>query len=122
MTGVDADAGAIAAAMRNAARLKLRDAQFIAMKASATADFLHRARYRPEVIVLDPPRTGALDMMEPIVKLRAPSVIYVSCDVTTLARDLRVLAGAGYKINRVRGFDFFPNTHHVEIAVHALLT
>ena len=98
------------------------DAQFIAMKASATADFLHRARYRPDVVILDPPRTGALDMMDPIVKLRAPSVIYVSCDVTTLARDLRVLADARYKINRVRAFDFFPNTHHVEIAVHALLT
>ena len=122
VTGVDDDAGAIAAASRNAERLKFRDAQFIAMKASATADFLHRARYRPDVIILDPPRTGALDLMEPIVKLRAPAVIYVSCDVTTLARDLRVLAGAGYKINRVRGFDFFPNTHHVEIAVHALLT
>jgi 23S rRNA (uracil1939-C5)-methyltransferase len=122
VTGVDDDAGAIAAAARNAERLKFRDAQFIAMKASATADFLHRARYRPEVIILDPPRTGALDLMEPIVKLRAPAVIYASCDVTTLSRDLRVLAGAGYKINRVRGFDFFPNTHHVEIAVHALLT
>lgn len=122
VTGVDADAGAIAAAARNAARLKFRDAQFVAMKASATADFLHRARYRPELIILDPPRTGAPDLMEPIIKLRAPGVIYVSCDVTTLARDLRVLAGAGYKINRVRGFDFFPNTHHVEIAVHALLT
>jgi 23S rRNA (uracil1939-C5)-methyltransferase len=122
VTGVDDEAGAIAAAQRNAARLNFRDAQFIAMKASATADFLHRARYRPEVVILDPPRTGALDLMEPIVKLRAPAVIYVSCDVTTLARDLRVLAGAGYKINRVRGFDFFPNTHHVEIAVHALLT
>ena len=122
VTGVDADAGAIAAAARNAARLKFHDAQFVAMKASATADFLHRARYRPEVIILDPPRTGAPDLMEPIIKLRAPGVIYVACDVTTLARDLRVLAAAGYKIRRVRGFDFFPNTHHVEIAVHALLT
>jgi 23S rRNA (uracil1939-C5)-methyltransferase len=122
VTGVDDDAGAIAAASRNAARLKFRDAQFIAMKASATADFLHRARYRPEVVILDPPRTGAPDLMEPIVKLSAPAVIYVSCDVTTLARDLRVLSVAGYKVNRVRGFDFFPNTHHVEIAVHALLT
>ena len=122
VTGVDADTGAIAAAMRNAARLKFRDAQFIAMKASETADFLHRARYRPEVVILDPPRTGALDLMEPIVKLRAPSVIYVSCDVTTLARDLAILARGGYKVERVRGFDFFPNTHHVEIAAHALLT
>jgi 23S rRNA (uracil1939-C5)-methyltransferase len=122
VTGVDDDAGAIAAAARNAERLKFSGAQFVAMKASATADFLHRARYRPDIIILDPPRTGALDLMPPIVKLRAASVIYVSCDVTTLARDLRVLTGAGYKIKRVRGFDFFPNTHHVEIAVHALLT
>jgi len=122
VTGVDDDAGAIAAAARNAERLKFNGAQFVAMKASATADFLHRARYRPDIIILDPPRTGALDLMAPIVKLRAASVIYVSCDVTTLARDLRALTGAGYKIKRVRGFDFFPNTHHVEIAVHALLT
>jgi 23S rRNA (uracil1939-C5)-methyltransferase len=122
VTGVDADGGATAAATRNAARLKFRDAQFIAMKASATAEFLHRARYRPDVVILDPPRTGALDLMEPIVKLRAPSVVYVSCDVTTLVRDLRVLTNAGYKIKQVRAFDFFPNTHHVEIAAHALLT
>ncbi len=122
VTGVDDDVGAIAAAARNAQRLKFHEAQFVAMKASATADFLHRARYRPDIIILDPPRTGALDLMAPIVKLCAASVIYVSCDVTTLARDLRVLTGAGYKIKRVRGFDFFPNTHHVEIAVHALLT
>ena len=72
VTGVDDDAGAIAAASRNAARLNFGEAQFIAMKASATADFLHRARYRPAVIILDPPRTGAPDLMEPIVKLRAP--------------------------------------------------
>jgi len=122
VTGVDADADAIAAAVRNAARLKLRDAQFIAMKASETADFLHRARYRPEVVILDPPRTGAADLMEPIVKLRAPRIVYASCDVTTLARDLATLARAGYKLERVRGFDFFPNTHHVEIAASALLT
>jgi 23S rRNA (uracil1939-C5)-methyltransferase len=122
VTGVDADADAIAAAMRNAARLKFRDAQFIAMKASETAEFLHRARYRPEVVILDPPRTGAADLMEPIVKLRAPRIVYASCDVTTLARDLATLARAGYKLERVRGFDFFPNTHHVEIAASALLT
>ncbi len=122
VTGVDSEGGAIAAASRNALRLGFRDAQFIAMKASATAEFLHRARYRPEVVILDPPRTGALDLMEPIVKLKPPMIIYVACDVTTLARDLRVLARAGYKISAAQAFDFFPNTHHAEIAAQVLLT
>jgi 23S rRNA (uracil1939-C5)-methyltransferase len=122
VTGVDDDSGAIAAAQRNALRFGFKDAQFISMKASATAEFLHRARYRPEVVILDPPRTGALDLMEPIVKLKPRSIIYVSCDVTTLARDLRILARAGYKLSAARGFDFFPNTHHVEIAAQVLLT
>lgn len=122
VTGVDDEAGAIAAATRNASRLNFRNAQFIAMKAAATADFLHRARYRPDTVILDPPRTGALDLMPSIVRLRARAIIYVSCDVTTLARDLAVLSHAGYRLARVRGFDFFPNTHHVEIAAQALLT
>jgi 23S rRNA (uracil1939-C5)-methyltransferase len=122
VTGVDADAPAIAAANRNAARLGFRDCQFIAMKASETANFLHRAHYRPQVVILDPPRTGAIELMEPIMKLRAPRVIYISCDVTTLARDLRMLTAGGYKLDRVHGFDFFPNTHHVEIAASLLLT
>jgi 23S rRNA (uracil1939-C5)-methyltransferase len=102
--------------------LGFKDAQFVAMKASETAEFLHRARYRPEVVILDPPRTGALDLMAPIVKLKPRVMVYVSCDVTTLARDLRHLLRAGYKISSVRGFDFFPNTHHVEIAAQVLLT
>ena len=122
VTGVDAEAGAVAAASSNALRLGFKDAQFVAMKASQTAEFLHRARYRPEVVILDPPRTGALDLMAPIIKLKPRVIAYVSCDVTTLARDLRHLLRAGYKLSSVRGFDFFPNTHHVEIAAQVLLT
>ena len=81
-----------------------------------------RAKYRPRVVILDPPRTGAVDLMEPIVKMHPRSVIYVSCDVSTLARDLRVLIDAGYRAHRIAAFDFFPNTHHAEIAAHLLLT
>jgi 23S rRNA (uracil1939-C5)-methyltransferase len=49
-------------------------------------------------------------------------MIYVSCDTATLVRDLQNLTANGYEISTVRGFDFFPNTHHAEVAVHALLT
>ena len=122
VTGVDSDSGAIAAATRNALRMGLAEAQFAAMKARELAAFLHRARSRPDAVILDPPRTGAAELIEPIAKLGPASVIYVSCDAATLARDLRAMAAHGYKLSRVRAFDFFPNTHHAEIVAHAVLT
>jgi 23S rRNA (uracil1939-C5)-methyltransferase len=96
--------------------------QFLAMKAAETARFLERAHYRPDLVIIDPPRTGALELMEAIARLRPRAMIYVSCDTATLVRDLQNLTANGYEISTVRGFDFFPNTHHAEVAVHALLT
>jgi 23S rRNA (uracil1939-C5)-methyltransferase len=120
--GVDAEPLAVAAAAANAGRLGLATARFSAMRAAETADFLLRARYRPEVIVLDPPRAGAPALIDPIARMRAQCVIYVSCDLTTLARDLRALARRGYRLAQLRAFDFFPNTHHAEIVARAVLT
>jgi 23S rRNA (uracil1939-C5)-methyltransferase len=120
--GVDAEPLAIAAAARNASRLGFESARFTAMKAAQTTEFLLRARYRPELVILDPPRSGAADLMATIARLKPARVAYVSCDLTTLARDLRALAGGAYKLERLRAFDFFPNTHHLEIAAFAVLT
>ncbi len=122
LLGVDADALSIEAATRNAQRLALDAARFVAMKAAEIAQFLHRAGYHPELAILDPPRTGARDLMEPIAKLRPPRVLYVSCDIATLARDLRTLASFGYQLERLKGLDFFPNTHHAEIVASMVLT
>jgi 23S rRNA (uracil1939-C5)-methyltransferase len=122
VTGVDADAAAVAAAARNAQQLGLAETRFVAMEARELVAFLHRARSRPEIVLLDPPRTGAAQLMEPIMRLRPARVVYVSCDVATLARDLRMLCTEKYRVTRVRAFDFFPNTHHVEIVAGAVLT
>jgi 23S rRNA (uracil1939-C5)-methyltransferase len=122
VTGVDTDELAIAAARENAKRMNLPQAQFIAMPAAGTAQFLQRAKYRPAIVTLDPPRAGAFGLMEQIGKLGAQRIIYVSCDVATLVRDLAALTARGYRIGRVAGFDFFPNTHHVEVAAEAVLT
>jgi 23S rRNA (uracil1939-C5)-methyltransferase len=122
VTGVDAEAAAVAAAERNAQRLGLAGTRFVAMDARELVAFLHRARSRPEIVLLDPPRAGAAELMESIMRLRPARVVYVSCDVATLARDLRMLCAEKYRINRVRAFDFFPNTHHVEIVAGAVLT
>jgi 23S rRNA (uracil1939-C5)-methyltransferase len=72
----------------------------------------------PDVLVVDPPRTGiSREAMEGVVRLRAPKVVYVSCDVATLARDSKRLAESGYAIERADAFDLFPNTPHVETVV-----
>ncbi len=122
VTGVDTDESAIAAARANAARMGLHQVQFVAMAAAETAQFLRRAKYRPALVILDPPRTGAIALMEGIAKLAAQRLIYVSCDIATLVRDLGALIKRGYRIGQVAGFDFFPNTHHVEVATEMVLT
>src|SRR6266478_1607501 len=101
-------------------RMRLRETQFVAIKAAETARFLERAHYRPDVVIMDPPRTGAYDLMEPLIRLRPSSVIYVSCDPSTLVRDLHVAIAGGYKVRRLRAFDFFPNTHHLEVVANLL--
>ncbi len=70
---------------------------------------------RPEVIVLDPPRTGLPKRgATALGKLGAKRIVYVSCDPATLARDLRVLAEADYELADLRAFDLFPQTSHIE--------
>jgi 23S rRNA (uracil1939-C5)-methyltransferase len=68
----------------------------------------------PDVIVLDPPRTGASDSVPLIAEIRPQRIVYVSCDPATLARDLRKLIDAGYRLETVTAFDLFPQTFHVE--------
>ena len=70
---------------------------------------------RPSVLIVDPPRTGlSKEALRGAIALRAPAIVYVSCDVATLARDARQLVDAGYSLERVEAFDLFPNTPHVE--------
>ncbi|HEX3588731.1 MAG TPA: TRAM domain-containing protein [Pseudonocardiaceae bacterium] len=75
----------------------------------------------PDVVVLDPPRKGAGRAVVDAVAARRPArVVYVACDPAALARDVATFAGHGYRLDRLRAFDAFPMTHHVECV--ALLT
>jgi 23S rRNA (uracil1939-C5)-methyltransferase len=120
--GLDRDPLAIETARLNAQRMQLEGTQFIAMRAAEGLRFLRQTGYCPDTLIMDPPRAGAVDILELITKLRARKLIYVSCNPSTLVRDLRQLVSKGYRITHVRGFDFFPNTHHFEIVTSLLLT
>lgn len=65
-------------------------------------------------ILLDPSRAGAAEVMSQIVKLTPQRVVYVSCNPTTLARDIKVLLAAGYTLAQVTMLDMFPHTGHLE--------
>ena len=72
-------------------------------------------RKRPDLVVLDPPRTGAGKVViRYLVELGAPRIRYVSCDPATLARDIAPLLAAGYHIEEAHLFDLFPQTFHIE--------
>ena len=57
------------------------------------------------------------EAIDAVLGIRAPTIVYVSCDVATLARDARRIVDAGYGIARADAFDLFPNTPHVETVV-----
>lgn len=71
-----------------------------------------------DLLLLDPPRAGAGEALAGIAALKPGRIVYVSCDPTTMARDLRGLLDAGYALDRVTGVDLFPQTFHIETVAH----
>jgi 23S rRNA (uracil1939-C5)-methyltransferase len=71
-----------------------------------------------DLVVLDPPRTGAAGAARSIAGSKVKRVVYVACDPPTLARDLATLTSANYRINDVEIVELFPQTSHVETLVH----
>jgi tRNA/tmRNA/rRNA uracil-C5-methylase (TrmA/RlmC/RlmD family) len=70
---------------------------------------------RADLILLDPPRTGAGEnVIKQIVKFRPRKIIYVACDPAALARDSKTLMDLGYKLDHISGYDLFPMTQHIE--------
>jgi tRNA/tmRNA/rRNA uracil-C5-methylase (TrmA/RlmC/RlmD family) len=73
------------------------------------------AQGRLDLVVLDPPRSGAgRVVVSATARQRPRAIAYVACDPASLARDVATLSHAGYELGSLRAFDIFPMTHHVE--------
>jgi len=116
VTAVEANPTAVRFARRN-----LQDAGLdnVRVVAAGVAEWFRSGSVRDvKFVLLDPPRAGAESaVIKGILNLHPPQISYVSCDPATLARDLKKLVAGGYTINSIRGFDLFPQTHHVETVV-----
>jgi 23S rRNA (uracil1939-C5)-methyltransferase len=91
--------------------------EWIVADAAAAMRQLAERRGEFAAIVLDPPRAGARDIVEPVAALAAPRLVYVSCDVATLARDAQALAAHGYRAVWAQPIDTMPQTAHLEVVV-----
>jgi len=111
VVGVEDYAPSIAWARRNAERNGIENATFHAESACGA---IRRHGGDFDLVLLDPPREGAADVVKDLLDARPARVVYVSCDPQTLARDLLPLIHGGYVIRSSRPFDLFPQTFHME--------
>jgi 23S rRNA (uracil1939-C5)-methyltransferase len=116
--GVEIAPSAVEAARENAALNGIANVEFESGDVRRVLPELSRRVGSPHLLVLDPPRGGAGSrVMRRVIATEAPRIIYVSCNPTTLAPDLKDLVAAGYAVRTVQPLDLFPQTYHVECAV-----
>lgn len=120
--GVEVVSEAIKNAKANLTFNKITNAEYVCAKAEDQIVKWMNLDIKPNVIFVDPPRKGcAQSFIETVIAMKINKVVYISCDPSTLARDMRLLVDAGYKASSVQPVDLFPQTNHIEnIAVLTL--
>jgi 23S rRNA (uracil1939-C5)-methyltransferase len=114
--GIEVSEESVACAIENAGLNGITNAAFFAGEVGAALDALAERAGPPGVAVVDPPRAGLSGKaLRRLARLEAPRLVYVSCNPTTLAGNVKELVGEwGYRLERVRPVDMFPHTPHVE--------
>ena len=113
--GLEVVEEAIADAIANARRNEIDNARFFAGDVRLALRELVEKAGRPDVVVVDPPRSGlSQKVVRRVVEAAPKRIVYVSCNPTTLAPNAAQLTEAGYTLRRVRPVDMFPQTHHIE--------
>ena len=114
VVGVEGELAMVARAEENARRNGIENARFYKADLSGDIAGMSWAREGFDLVLLDPARPGAFEVMEHVVKLSPRRVVYVSCNPVTLARDSQVLVKGGYRLVRLGMLDMFPHTGHLE--------
>ncbi len=120
-TGLEVQPEAVEQAILNAQLNSINNVTFMTGKVEK---LLPQTSMTPDIVLLDPPRKGCdRTVIDTLLRVKPPRIVYVSCKVATLARDLRLLCQNGvYTITRIQPADFFPQTTHVETAAFLVLS
>jgi len=113
--GVELDASLVESGAANAAANRIENVRFVAADLMQSVDELGWMRQSFDGVLIDPPRSGAAEILPLIAATGAPTVVYISCDPATLARDAHSLSNDyGYRLDKAGIADMFPHTAHVE--------
>lgn len=116
VTSVELSPQAVALAEKNALENQVQTAQKLLPAEKALADFNQK-----NVVILNPPRTGAKpEVIQALINAKPAHIFYISCMPPTLARDIKALVESGYKAVFIKAYDMFPHTTHVECLVHLM--
>ena len=114
VTGVEGDPAMVQRAKDNALEFGLDNTEYFTADLTKLDPSASWMRQHYDKILLDPPRSGALDIVEHISAFEASTIVYVSCQPSSLVRDAEVLTAAGYRLSHLGLMDMFPQTAHVE--------
>ncbi|MCF6139303.1 23S rRNA (uracil(1939)-C(5))-methyltransferase RlmD [Pseudalkalibacillus berkeleyi] len=114
--GMDVIEDSIEDAEENAAKHGITNARYWTGKAEQLLPKWLKEGWKPDVIVVDPPRTGCdMTFLQTVKDIKPKKMVYVSCNPSTLAKDISYLSKHGFKIERLQPVDMFPHTSHVEV-------
>ncbi|KAB0669846.1 class I SAM-dependent RNA methyltransferase [Oryzomonas sagensis] len=114
VTGVEGYGDSIATAQDNCRLNGVSNAEYVCADAAEGVARFAAAGRRFDTVILDPPRSGAAAAITGLSRLKPDTIIYISCDSSTLARDCGLLAGQGYHVAESVPLDMFPQTFHLE--------
>ena len=115
--GVELNGNAVADAISNARENSITNARFYRGDAGGFLERMAAAGEKPDVIIMDPPRSGSSrQFINSAAKVSPERIVYISCGPESLKRDLQIFKGLGYKTEKIQPVDMFPYTEHVECA------
>lgn len=117
VTGIEGDAAMVQRAKENALEHDIHNTDYFVADLTKVDKSTNWMKQHYHKILLDPPRSGALEIVSQLKSMKASTIVYVSCQPSSLVRDAKVLCDMGYKLTHLGLMDMFPQTAHVESMV-----